>query len=242
MRSLFVSVILLAVLSTTALAQPKGWKEDFDSFGAGYAKGKDPLPAPWEGAVSMTARDGLGVDGSAAAQGPTGRWNWGHAFRPLDGTPKVGDALVAKVFFPSTISHQGIMVAFTTDKSAGSSGHFDGKAKAVLHIGGGTDPGFANITFRTADAPGKNGRSVSPSAHPFMPADAWYEIRLTLGEDRAVLAEYRHVDMGWWVPIGKLEVFDDFNPKYVAIAAGRQGIIDDVAYVVSPKSGKPFTP
>gem|GEM_PF-6168093 len=235
------AIAVFLVATAFVQGQPAGWLEDFDSLREEYARGTDPLPAPWQGVVSMTARDKLGVAGTAAVQGPTGGWTWGHAFRPLGGTPKVGDALVAKVFFPATINWQGIMVGLTTDNSAGASGQFDGKAKAVLHVGGSPDSGFANITFRTSDAQDKNRHSVAPAAHPFLPADAWYEVRLTLGEDHTVRAEYRQVAMNWWIPIGKLDVFDGFDPRYTAIAANRQGIIDDIAYVVAPESGETFT-
>lgn len=237
---LLATVIALAAMGAAAAAA--GWMEDFDGFGEGYAYGTDALPAPWEGAVNMVARADLGHENSAGAQGPGGGWTWGHAFRPTVAAPRVGDALVARIFLPSSISYQSVMLALTTEKTPGSSGNFGGGARAVIHIAGSVDSGYAGMTFRTTDPADGELDSVSAAPHPFLPADGWYDLRLILREDRTVTAEYKHIEMSYWVPIGALSVHADFEPRYVAVSALRRGVMDEVGYVAADESGSPFAP
>ena len=242
MKRILPLVFVGVLLAMGAAPQRSGWIETFDRFGGGYAYDSDLLPAPWEGAVSTVARAELGYRNSAGAQGPGGGWSWGHAFRPTVETPRVADAMVAKVFLPAGMNYQSVMLALTTDKTPGPSGQFAGGAKAVLHIAGSADERFANVSFRMTDPSDKTLGSVSAAPHPFLPTDAWYDLRLTLGENRTVTAEYKHVDMSYWVPIGTLTAHDDFQPNYVAISAMRQGTLDDVGYRASPRPGPPFSP
>ena len=216
--------------------------ESFDRFGDGYAYDSDVLPDPWEGAVSIVARAKLGHSSSAGAQGPGGGWSWGHAFRPIVDTPHIGDALVARVFLPANINYESVMLALTTEKTPGASGQFAGGAKAVVHIASGPDKGFAKVSVRTADPSDKGLGSVSAAPHPFLPANAWYDVRLILGENRTVTLEYKHVKMSYWLPVGALAVHDDFRPNYVAIATMRGGRVDDVGYRAARKPGPLFTP
>ena len=67
MRTTTLSAIAALFCGISVLGQTAGWREDFDGFGDPYAYGADLLPTPWEGAVSMVARKGLGYDGSAGA-------------------------------------------------------------------------------------------------------------------------------------------------------------------------------
>ena len=240
MRTTTLPAIAALFCSISVLGQTAGWKEDFDGFGDPYAYGADLLPTPWEGAASMVARKGLGYGGTAGGQGPRGGWSWGHAFRPTVETPRVGDALIVKIFLPSSISHQGLIIGLTTDTSAGSHGHFAGAADAVVHISGNADGSLARVSFRAGDSANKTSTGISAAPHHFLPSDTWYEVRLTLSEDRKVTAEYRQAEMTYWVPIGTLSVYSDFQPKYVAISASRRATLDDVGYVVATEPGSLF--
>ena len=78
--------------------------------------------------------------------------------------------------------------------------------------------------------------------HPFLPAGAWYDLRLILGEDRTVIMEYKNVKMSNWIAVGALAVHDDFRPNYVAISAERGGRMDDVGYKKARNGAPPFAP
>jgi hypothetical protein len=238
--TLFTAAVVLGAMGASTAAD--GWIEGFDAFGEGYAYDKDVLPAPWEGALSMVARANLGRESTAGAQGPGGGWSWGHAFRPTVEVPRVGDAMVARVFLPSSIDYQSVMLALTTEKTPGSSGQFAGGAKIVIYIGGSADSRFAQVSVRVSDPSDNTLASISAAPHPFLPADAWYDVRLILREGRKVTAQYKRVEMSYWVPIGTLTVPSDFQPKYVAISAMRRGILDDVGYVPATAPGSPFAP
>ena len=82
MKRIAPVVVVVVIFATGASSHKSGWMESFDAFGEGYSYGKDVLPAPWEGAVSMIAGAKLGRDDTAGAQGPGRGWSWGHAFRP----------------------------------------------------------------------------------------------------------------------------------------------------------------
>jgi len=247
MKRIMPLVIAVVLLASGASPQRSGWIESFDTFkdypyNSWPSDGTKSLPAPWEDTASMHAHAGTGHGATAAAAGPGRGWSWGHAFRPIVDTPHVGDALVARVFLPANINYESVMLALTTEKSPGASGQFAGGARAVIHIASGADKGFARVSIRTTDPSDKGLGSVSAAPHPFLPADAWYDVRLILGEDRTVTLEYKHVEMSYWVPVGALPVHDDFRPNYVAISAMRGGRVDDVGYRAARKPGPPFAP
>jgi len=244
-----ISLFVLAALFAMGAASPKsGWLENFDQFknypyDSRPSDGTKTLPAPWEGTVGMFAHAGTGHDASAGALGSSRGWSWGHAFRPTARAPRVGDALVAKVFLPANIAHESVMLALTTEKSPGSSGQFDGGAKAVVHINGSADKRFASVSFLTTDPSSKKKLgNVSAAPHPFLPSGAWYDVRLLLGENRTVSLEYKHVEMSYWVPVGTLTVHDAFRPNYIAISVTRGGRVDDVGYKAAHKRGPLFAP
>ena len=135
-----------------------------------------------------------------------------------------------------------MLIGLTTEKTPGSSGQFAGGANAVVHIGSSEDDGFARVSFRVNDPKSKALDSVWAAPHPFLPAGAWYDVRLILGENRKVTAQYKNVEMPHWIPVGTLSVHGDFHPKYVAIATSRRGRIDDVGYSPAGKPGQPFAP
>ena len=235
--------LLVAIVAICAGASPNksGWIESFDKFKNYPYDGTKTLPAPWEGAVGIYAHTGIGHDGSAAIQRPRNDWNWGHAYRRSVEDPRIGDTLVARIFRPTNIHYQSVFIGLTTDTTPGSSGQFAGGAKVAVHITGSADKRFAAVSFRVTDADDRTYMSTSAAAHPFLPADQWYDFRLTLAEGRTVIAEYKHVDMSYWVPLDTLKVPDDFQPNYVAISATRQAIIDDVGYIAADKSSPLFT-
>ena len=55
MKRISPVVVVVVIFATGASSHKSGWMESFDAFGEGYSYGKDVLPAPWEGAVSMIA-------------------------------------------------------------------------------------------------------------------------------------------------------------------------------------------
>jgi len=247
MKRITPLVVAAVLLAAGASSQKRGWMESFDTFKdypykSWPSDGTKTLPAPWEGTAGMYTHAGTGRGATAGASGPGRGWSWGHAFRPIVDTPRVGDALVARVFLPANINYESVMLALTTEKSPGASGHFAGGAKAVVHVAGGPDKGFARVSVSTADAADKGVGSVSAAPHPFLPAGAWYDVRLILGENRTVTLEYKHVKMSYWVPVAVLTVHDDFRPNYVAISACRGGRVDDVGYRAARKPGPPFAP
>ncbi|MEA1950111.1 MAG: hypothetical protein U9N87_01915, partial [Planctomycetota bacterium] len=233
MKQIIPLVVVVVLFATGASPRSSGWMESFDKFknypyNSWPSDGSKTLPAPWEDTVSMYAQAGIGHGDTAGASGPGSNWSWGHAFRPTADMPHIGDALVARVFLPANINYESVMLALTTKKSPGTSGQFAGGAKAVVHIGGGADKGFAKMSFRTTDPSDKVLGSVSAAPHAFLPAGAWYDVRLILGEDRTIALEYKHVKMSGWIPVGALTVHDDFHPNYVAISTTRGGRVDDV--------------
>jgi len=247
MKQIIPLVVVAVLLAMGASPQRSGWMESFDTFKdypykSWPSDGTKTLPAPWEGSVSMYAHADIGHGATAGASGPGGGWSWGHAFRPTIDTPHVGDALVAKVFLPEHINYQGVILGFTTEKSPGASGHFAGGARAAIHISGSIDKGFARLALRTTDPSNKDMGSVYAAPHPFLPSGAWYDVRLTLGEDRTVTLEYKHVKMSYWVPVGTLTVHEDFRPNYVAISTNRGGRVDDIGYRATRKAGPTFAP
>ena len=98
------------------------------------------------------------------------------------------------------------------------------------------------MSFRTTDPSDKDLGEVAAAPHPFLPAGAWYDLRLILGEDRTVIMEYKNVKMSNWIAVGALAVHDDFRPNYVAISAERGGRMDDVGYKKARNGAPPFAP
>lgn len=247
MKIMIPLVVVAVLLAAGASPQRSGWMESFDTFkdypyNSWPSDGTKTLPAPWEGAVSMYAQADIGRDDTAGAGGPGGGWSWGHAFRSTTDTPRVGDSLVARIFLPGGINYESVMLAFATDKTPGASGQFGGAAKAVLHVGGSADKGFARVSLRTTDPSDKQVGAVSAAPHPFLPSGAWYDVRVILGKDRTVILEYKHMKMSTWIGVGALSVHDDFRPDYVAISTSRGGRMDDVGYRTTRKGGSPFSP
>jgi len=112
----------------------------------------------------------------------------------------------------------------------------------VVHIAGGADERYAVLRFRTRDPAGKQHAGISAAPHPFLPANTWFDVRLTLGQNATVTLEYKHVEMSDWIAVGALPVHDSFRPNYVAISAMRRGRVDDVGYSVAVKRASPFSP
>ena len=235
---LAVGVACLA--ATAAAADPTGWLDDFDGFGDAYSYGSDVLPAPWEGAVSMAAHSGIGYKDTAGTRRPGGGWSWGHSCRPIAGTPRVGDAVVARIRLPAGLGWRQVRLALTAEKNPNESGGFADGAKADLYITNSTrtDPEgtFSYWSFSVSDSAGKS----LGSARNGGPVDVWYDVRFTLAENHRIIAEFKRVEMNYWVPIGVLTAAEDFLPKYVAISSSRGGLLDDVGYVVATEPGEPF--
>ncbi|MFV1969226.1 MAG: hypothetical protein ACC628_27715 [Pirellulaceae bacterium] len=247
MKRMIPLVVVVVFFAMGAAPQTSGWLESFDKFedypySSWPSDGTKTLPAPWEDTASMYAHAGTGHGDNAAASGPSHGWSWGHAFRPTIDTPHVGDGLLARVFLPASINYESVMLALTTEKSTGPSGQFAGGAKAVVHIRSSVDKDFAAVSFRTTDSSEHSLGSISAAPHPFLPTGAWYDVRLTLGNDRTVTLEYKHVEMSYWIPVGTLAVHDDFRPNYVAISTMRGARLDDVGYRAAHEPGPVFGP
>jgi len=247
MKRLISLVVVIVFFAMGAASQTLGWLESFDKFedypySSWPSDGTKTLPSPWEDTASMYAHASIGHHDSAGASGPSGGWSWGHAFRTTVERPRVGDALLAKVFLPASINYESLIFALTTEKSVSSSGQFLGGAKAVVHIRSSADKDFAAVTFWATDSSERTLGSISATPHPFLPTDAWYDVRLTLGKDRTVTLEYKHVEMSYWIPVGTLVAHDDFHPNYVAISSMRGARLDDVGYSVASLPSPAFAP
>jgi hypothetical protein len=243
MKPVILLITLVAILTMSASAQDASWTETFDKFSDYPYDASKNLPAPWVGGVSMYAQTKLGYEDTAVCVGPSAGWKWGHAFRSTRDTPRIGDAMVAKIYLHGNINYQGILLAFTTDTTPGPAGQFGGGASAVIHITGGKDKNYAALSGRTNDPSNKTiVDTVSAAPHPFLAAGVWYEVRLVLAENRTVMLSYRHAEMSYWIPVGSMNVHKDFRPNFIAISTLRGARVDDVGFCAAPLSAPTFTP
>ena len=125
-----------------------------------------------------------------------------------------------------------VRLALVTEKSADDSGRLLGGATAMVRIGGSPNKDVALVEFWVSGSSKNQENEVKVAPQPFLPSGQWYEVRLTLREQRQVTAEYKHVEMSYWMPIGTLNLHSDFQPNYVAISTCRCARIDDVGYVL----------
>lgn len=234
---LAVPVVLLAVMAS---ARSPGWREDFDGFKEEYAYESQVLPAPWKNAVSMVAHKGIGYEGTAGVHAPGRGWGYGHACRPIPDTPRVGDTLVTRVHLPAGLSWRQVKLALTTEESPNESGDLPKGPKAELYVTNSTrddqEGTFSYWTFSVSDSAGKSLGRIGSGG----PIGVWYDVRFTLAENRSIIAEFKRVEMSYWVPIGVLTAAEDFHPRYVAISSSRGGVLDDVRFVTAADPGKPF--
>ncbi len=225
-----IAGLVLAILLCTGnpASAESSWLETFDKFDKYPAS---PLPAPWEGNANATAYSSIGYGGTAAFQWPTQGWDWGYACRPIVEPPRVGDSMVARVYFPKELGWRQVRFGLTMGKNPSESGGFADGAKADIYITTTTridpDGNFSYWSFTTTDSAGKSLGAADNGA----PIEAWYDVRLTLAENHKVIAQFKNVKMNNWVPIGVLRTAEDFQPRYVSISSSRGGTMDDVGYV-----------
>lgn len=228
MSRIVLATLLVGLVCSGVAAQEVSWVEGFDQF---EEYPVSPLPAPWESDGAIGAYSGIGYEDTAGLRGPGSGWTWGHASRPVGVAPAVGDVLVARVFLPAGMGYRQVRLGLTEGKTPSESGGFADGARAVIHLTSGSrdDPEgrFSYWSFHTHDSEGAALGSATNGA----PVDAWYDVRITLHADHTVLAEFKHVEMDYWVPLGWLPVPEGFVPQHVSVASSRGGVVDDIGYM-----------
>jgi len=220
MKTWICGVVVILSSTVVETLPASDWMESFDQFQENSAAS---LPAPWEANAGLALKRNVGFAGSSALQSPGQGWSWGHASRSTGGAPQVGDSLVAKIFLPSGESYRQVRLGWSTGKDPEKS-----EARAEIHITNSTahdtEGSLSYWSLSTTDSAGK----VVATAQGLAPSNAWYDIRMTWGENGMILADFKHVEMNYWVPLGRLPATDGFRPKFVFVSSSRGGILDDV--------------